>query len=196
MIRCFVAFDLDAAVRRRLADMQARLRAALAREAVRWVRTEGIHLTLKFLGDRTQEQVEDIRRTLADWAAEGAPLDLEVVGAGAFPDLRRPRVLWAGVKDDTNRLAGWVHRLEADLAKLDVRPEDRPFSPHLTLARLRDPLSAPSLGALRTAVEGLSQEPSVGMTALSVGLFRSELRPSGAVYTILANETLGRGENP
>lgn len=193
MIRSFIAIDLNPDVRRRLSATQDLLREVLPKEPIRWVRPDGIHLTLKFLGDQPPDRIESIQARLRDWAGEGTPLDLRIGGAGAFPDASRPRVVWVAVEEPSGRLQEWVDRLEAGLEGLGIRREERPFQPHLTLGRIKDRLSPSGLAALTKQLAALQGESMVDLHVETVCLFRSELRPSGAVYTILATAHLGRG---
>ncbi|HSB90951.1 MAG TPA: RNA 2',3'-cyclic phosphodiesterase [Anaerolineales bacterium] len=192
MIRSFIAIDLTPDVRRGLGAAQQKLRAALEDEPIRWVRPEGIHLTLKFLGDQPPDRIERIGDVLSQWAQGGSPLDLEIGSAGAFPDMARPRVLWVGVHEPSGRLVEWVDRLEKGLEGLGIRKEDRPFHPHLTLARVKERLTPRGLETLRGHLESLKGERIGEQRAEAATLFRSDLRPSGAVYTVLLAAPLGR----
>jgi len=192
VIRSFIAIDLTPDVRRGLGAAQQKLRAALEDEPIRWVRPEGVHLTLKFLGDQPPDRIERIGDVLSRWAQGGSPLDLEIGSAGAFPDLARPRVLWVGIREPSGRLVEWVDRLENGLEGLGIRREDRPFFPHLTLARVKDRLTPRGLETLRGHLEGLKGERIGEQRAEAVTLFRSDLRPAGAVYTVLLTAPLGR----
>ena len=126
------------------------------------------------------------------WRARpGAPpIPLGLAGAGCFPNLDRPRVLWVGIGGDTAGLARLQRDVEAQLAGLGYRPEARAFSPHLTLARMRDTAMPEDLRRLGQAMRVLAV-PATAFTAESVALIRSDLRPAGAVYTTLAALTLG-----
>lgn len=194
MIRCFIAIDLDPDVRRRLGDVQDRLRAALRGEPLRWVPPDGVHLTLKFLGDQPADHIEAIRQVLSAWASAAAPFELEVAGAGAFPDTARPRVVWVGVREPSGRLPGWVDRLEALLEPLGVRPEGRPYQAHLTLGRVKDRLTPGGLQSLQQELGALDEQAIANLHVEDVILFRSELRPAGAEYSALATSHLGRAE--
>ena len=191
MIRCFIAIDLDPDVRRRLGDVQDRLRSTLPGEPLRWVRPDGVHLTLKFLGDQPADRLESIRQILSAWASDAAPLDLQIAGAGAFPDSARPRVVWVGVHEASGRLPGWVDGLEALLEPLGVRCEGRPYQPHLTLGRVKDRLTPAGLQGLQQELSALDQKTIASFHVEEVILYRSELRPAGAVYSPLATAQLG-----
>jgi 2'-5' RNA ligase len=180
--RLFVALEPPDLVRRRLAALADELRRAAGRagDDVRWVAPENIHLTLQFLGAVPEERVPAVEAALRDTAAAaGRPLSLALRGAGGFPNARRPRVLWAGLEGDVAPLAALAVELGARLAKLGFPPEDRPFSPHLTLGRARDGRGAPGLaGALAAA----AQVEATPWRASELVLFESHLSPRGPRY--------------
>jgi RNA 2',3'-cyclic 3'-phosphodiesterase len=177
-MRAFVAIDLAADVRAALAREQARLKAACARSRdLRWTRPEGLHLTLKFLAEIGTERVAAV---IASLHALGQfdPFPMEVKGFGYFPDARRPRVLWVGVEGPA-ALSELAARVETALAELGFARENRPFKPHLTLARFDRP-HAPT--ALTAAIDN-SPVGSFGRFEVSAFfLFESRLRPAGSEY--------------
>jgi RNA 2',3'-cyclic 3'-phosphodiesterase len=189
-LRLFVALDPPDAVRRRLAALQAEVKKGAGRAAseVKWVAAENIHLTLQFLGAVPEERVDDVKRAVADAAAVSTALDLEVRGTGGFPNARRPRVVWAGLAGDVERLTALVQGLGAHLAPLGFPPEERPFSPHLTLGRAREPRGAPGLAA---AIAQAAELPSAPWRASDVVLFQSHLSPMGARYEAVLRAPLG-----
>jgi 2'-5' RNA ligase len=188
--RLFVALEPPEPVRRRLALLAAELRRGAGRAAdeVRWVEAEKIHLTLQFLGAVPEERVGAVAEAVrAAAAAAGRPLSLEVKGAGGFPNARRPRVVWAGLAGDLEPLAALVQDLGRRLAPLGFPPEERPFSPHLTLGRARDRRGAPGLaGALAHA----AQADGAPWRAGEVALVESHLSPKGPRYEAIARFAL------
>lgn len=191
LIRAFVAVDLPEELRIRLGELIDRLSARIGRGTVRWVRPQGIHLTLKFLGDVGAARTEEIAGAVRSVTERHRPFQVEVGGVGCFPGPGRPRVLWVGVKEPAGALAKLQGEVEAGLAALGFPREDRPFSPHLTLARVRreaSPVEAAKAGAF---VAGLPSEILGEVEVGRVTLFRSELRPAGPVYTALAVANLG-----
>ena len=189
-LRLFVALEPPDLVRRRLAALQERLKAAAGRHAgdVKWVAVENVHLTLQFLGAVPEERVEAVKEAVAAAASETSPLHLELRGAGGFPNARRARVLWAGVSGEVAPLAGLVSSLGRLLGPLGFPPEERAFSAHLTLGRARDPRGAPGLAAaLAQAADG----PGAPWRASEVVLFQSHLSPRGPRYEALARAPLG-----
>jgi 2'-5' RNA ligase len=164
-------------VRECLAAQIERLRP-LARD-VAWVGRDNLHLTLRFLGGIDASLVDRVATTLAEAAAGVAAFDLEVRDLGAFPAGTRPRVLWAGIGAGAAETSALAARLDATLAPLGFASESRPFSAHVTLARVRTPRPNPPLAAaLHGAVFGRQHVDHAS-------LMRSELSPRGARYTEL-----------
>jgi 2'-5' RNA ligase len=188
--RLFVALDPPEPVRRRLAALGVDLRRAASRaaDAVRWVPPENVHLTLQFLGAVPEERVADVEAAVRAAASVARPLSLEVRGAGGFPNARRPRVVWAGLGGDVAPLAALARDLGRRLAPLGFAPEERPFSPHLTLGRARDGRGAPGLaGALARAAEA----DGTPWRVAEVVLVESHLSPGGPRYEVVARAPLG-----
>lgn len=188
MIRAFIAIRLSPAILAALEDVQDRLKQDLPSGLVRWVRPEGIHLTLQFLGDTPAARLEPIAAALAAACAPYAPFHLALQGTGCFPNQRRPRVVWVGVGEPSGALARLQHDVERALAPLGFTPEDRSFTPHLTLGRVKggDPGALDALGAGIARVRVRAGE----MDVRSVHLIQSQLLPGGAVYTSLAEAPL------
>jgi 2'-5' RNA ligase len=178
-MRLFVAMDIPEDVRRSLAALTAKLRPA-CRDA-RWVRIEGLHVTLKFIGETSPEQTEAIKTALASIPLR-APIPISFRGLGFFPDERRPHVLWAGIKTVTE-LADLAAAVETALEPLGIPRGVHAFSPHLTLARLDTPRV---LAALQDAVKNASRLAFGRATAEEFHLYQSVLKPGGAEYTRLA----------
>jgi len=187
-MRCFVAIELPDAVRRRLADLQARL-ADLGR-AVRWTRPESIHLTLKFLGEVPDGQVSEVCTLARQIAEKYYAFDLEVAGTGCFP-LRGPvRIVWIGVSQPSPLLLNCQADCEAGYAELGFEAENRAYSPHLTIGRVNDP----SVGQrIRQALREFETFSAGGFTAHELTVFQSVLRPGGSIYTPLARAAFRPG---
>jgi 2'-5' RNA ligase len=184
-MRLFVALNLPDQVRLALWTAAAPVRELGL--AVRWVRPEGIHVTLKFLGDVPESREPDLRAALGRAAAGGPALPLVVAGFGAFPGLNRPRVIWAGLGPDS-LLQGLQRRVEEQFVPLGFPREDRPFRPHLTLGRAaRDARPEPCDGLEETLL-GLRHEEATVVAA--VDLMQSVLQPGGAVYQLRHSERL------
>lgn len=186
-MRLFIALDIPEDVRKSLAALVAKLRAA--GRSARWTRVEGLHVTLKFIGEAPAESAENIRFALAA-IAPSAPIAIEFRGTGFFPNERRPRVLWAGVLAGPE-LAELASAVEAALEPLGIAPETRAFSPHLTLARFDAPRG---LDPLRAAIEKAGPLEFGRTTAREFHLYQSVLKRGGAEYTRLATFSFGGRE--
>lgn len=189
--RLFVALVPPDAVRRRIAAQAAALKAAAGRaaDAVRWVPAANLHLTLQFLGAVPGERVAAVEAAVREAAAgAAAPIALDVGGPGGFPNARRPRVLWLGLSGDVGPLGAAVADLGRRLGALGFPPEARPFSPHLTVGRARDPRGAPGLGG---ALAGLAGGATVPWRVTDLVLFESHLSPAGPRYEALLRAPLG-----
>ena len=183
-VRAFIAVEMDAALERGLAEVQRRLKEQVDLP-VRWIRTEGIHLTLKFLGDVDAGEIERIEQGLARATASVRPFWISLGRVGGFPSLAKPRVLWVSLEGDLEALAECQRRVEAEMKGLGFPAEERAFQPHLTLGRVRQ--GGPRGAGLDPArLAGLGDLPEVRQRVEGVSLMRSELKPTGAAYTRLA----------
>jgi 2'-5' RNA ligase len=178
-MRLFVALDIPEDVRNSLAALVSNLRPSC--QSARWVRIEGLHVTLKFIGETSPVKAAKIRTALASIPSR-APIPINFRGLGFFPNERRPRVLWAGIEAGPD-LAALAAAVETALGALGIAREERPFSPHLTLARF-DTLRG--LDALHSAMEQVVQLEFGTATATEFHLYQSVLKPGGAEYTRLA----------
>jgi RNA 2',3'-cyclic 3'-phosphodiesterase len=185
-VRLFVALDIPAEVRRAIGEMIARLRDVT--RGARWVRAEGVHVTLKFIGEMPARQVAAIEEALRE-AHVAAPVEAKFHGAGFFPNERHPRVFWAGVEASPN-LEELARDVDQRLSHLGIAAEAREFRPHLTLARFK---SEDGLPRLREEIKKLDPLDFGSMRASEFYLFQSELGPGGAKYTKLANFPFGGG---
>ena len=180
-MRSFLALDPPEEILQEIGKVQNRLQKLLHGD-IRWVRPEGIHLTLKFFGDISENDVANIA-TVVERAVEGVkPFTLAIGGAGVFPDQHRPRVLWLGMNGDVPRLLIFQKELERSLQLVGFAPEERPFRPHLTLGRIKSPKG---LTGLARVLEKGEEYAAGRFIASGLGLFQSELTPRGAVYTRL-----------
>jgi 2'-5' RNA ligase len=203
-VRAFIAIELSTDVLAQIGRLQARVRQDLPPGLVRWTRPEGIHLTLKVLGDVETEHLPEIKRALCGACASHTPFALRVGALGCFPNPRRPRVLWVGVEESGERLAQLQRDVERALVPLGYPTDRRGYHPHLTLGRIKTPRNAASrpnrkqaagLEALGDYVERASKRGAAKRGASGRGeairvedvhLMRSELLPGGAVYSALA----------
>ena len=189
-LRLFIAIELTEALRTSLAALQNDLKRQLSPRVVRWTNPDGIHLTLKFLGDTPADRVEAIARAMEAAAVSFAPFSFTVAGFGCFPNLRRAKVLWVGLPEMPKALAGLQRATDLHLTRLGFDKETRSFSPHLTLGRVNKDISR----ADREKLVGVVAQAQVGVLGtvpvLETVLFQSDLRPGGAVHTALARAML------
>lgn len=190
-IRSFIAIELPEEVRSGLRRLQAELRSA-GHAFVKWVAPESIHLTLKFLGNISVEKVAAITAVMEEAGQGASSFQLKIGGLGAFPNLRRPRVLWLGIAGETDRLVVLQRRIDDGLVALGFAREIRPFTPHLTLARLRQGTSPRDQQTFGELVMKTPLEASYEVSVNSLSLMRSQLLPGGAVYSRLAEVKLKR----
>jgi 2'-5' RNA ligase len=191
-IRAFVAIHLPDSMRMAVGEEIANLQKLLPEGAIRWARPNGIHLTLKFLGYVPPGEIEKAKSVVESVAKNHPPFTFEVGTLGCFPNRRRPRVLWVGVHEPSGLLAELHSTLESQFEHLGFEREDRPFHPHLTLGRTKRQAARSTTHALAEALEPVEIEVLGQVPADELRLYRSDLKPSGAVYTVLAAAEFGR----
>jgi 2'-5' RNA ligase len=191
MLRTFIAVPLPEEALRGCSSKAHALERALGPLAsrVRFARAEGIHLTLKFLGATPEDDTSSIVEALARAAASIRAFPMAFAGLAGFPSLSRPRVVFLEASAGAKSLVALAQRVEEEVAPLGFPTEQRRFTPHLTLARVKDPGFAPRIGALlaRASVDA----PDARCEAKSIALFASRLHPAGASYRSLAHVPLG-----
>jgi len=186
LIRSFLAIELPKPILRKIEEVQGDLRST--RADVRWVNPEKIHLTLKFFGNIEESRIEPIFKSIEEPIRNTLPFSLEVRGVGAFPHLRNPRVIWMGLVDGREALVSFQKQIETQLEKIGFQPEDRPFHPHLTLGRMK---SSRGKEELVGRIERHKEEEFGDFQVERVILFKSDLKPSGPIYTLLKEIKLG-----
>jgi 2'-5' RNA ligase len=188
-IRSFIAIELPEAVKTGLQQLQTELTLP-SYSFVKCVAPEGIHLTLKFLGNVSSQKISDITRVMEQASRGVSAFQLQLTEVGAFPNMRRPRVVWVGIKGEVDKLIGWQQRLDDGLVPLGFAKEARPFTPHLTLARLRDNCSPADILTFGEMLGKARVEVDYKFTVANLNLMRSQLLPTGAVYSQLAEVKL------
>ena len=181
-VRSFIAIELPDELRRELVKLEARLKSAEP-PGIKWVDPYGIHLTLKFLGNIAVDRIEEITGAIAQ-AAEGiAPFHLAVKDLGVFPNLRRPQVAWVGMSGETDKLCQLQKQIESHLTRLGFAAESRSFTPHLTLARLRNQVSPQERQKFGQLIASTSFEAVATIEVDTICLMRSQLTREGAIYS-------------
>ena len=178
-IRAFIAIELPQSLQQKLAGVQEELRPL--REHISWTKTGNIHFTLKFLGEVESDKIPGIAVALNGIAGESASFAFSVRAVGAFPSIKRARVLWAGIADDTGGLSDLAKKIDEALIHFGFSRENRKFAPHLTLGRVKAPLS-------NSFIQVFQQLRFDGgdVAADRIVLFKSDLKPTGAIYSPLA----------
>jgi len=180
-MRVFIAISLPDSILRAIGNAQDRFRRSGF--DIRWVRREGIHLTLKFLGEVDRPDLEKVPDAMERACMGFSCFSLQGAGVGVFPDLKRPRVIWTGISGDAEILKNLHAKLDSELKGVGFPKETRPFKGHLTLGRVKGPLDK---AKFRSALEDLSDFATESFLVDSLVLYQSTLRPQGAVYTRLA----------
>jgi len=185
-IRSFIAIELDEEIKHGLASLIEKLEASGA--DVKWVKPENIHLTLKFLGHVSKEKINGIKRILDNAKDIFKPFRINLSGLGAFPKLSYPRVMWVGLEDAENNSKEIYDFLEKELEKIGFQKEKRPFSPHLTIGRVKSPKNREPL---KSNIENLKNSLTNALDVNHITLFQSTLTPGGPIYTPLYKARLG-----
>jgi len=187
-IRAFIAIELPDAVKRELGQLEAQLKSG-KQSWVKWVDPNSIHLTLKFLGNITSNSIVEITRAIEEAARGIPPFQLEVKGVGVFPNLKRVQVVWVGLSGEVDKLSQLQQRLESTLEHLGFAPERRKFTPHLTVARVRDQASGEERQRFGQLIAGTSFDGGT-IKVEAINLMRSQLTREGAIYSRISSVRL------
>jgi len=185
-IRSFLAIDLPDEIKENLRKIQNRLKPLMAGIGgdVRWIKAEAIHLTLQFFGYINADEIALISEIVKKNVDGITPFMLNLGSPGAFPAITRPRVIYLGLEGETDTLCRLQDRIVTDLAEIGFKKEKRPFTSHLTLGRLKSSTKLPGIEEVFHKITGLAKG---SFTVNGLKLYRSDLRPDGAVYTVLEN---------
>jgi len=190
-VRSFIAIELPDGLKLELSQLEARLKLG-EQPWVKWVDPHSIHLTLKFLGNVAVNRLGDITGAM-EAAAQGIPpFSLEVKELGVFPNLRRAQVAWVGISGEVDKLSQLQQRIEANLSPLGFAPESRPFTPHLTLARLRNQASPDERQRFGQLIVSTKFESAHAIKVDAINLMRSQLTREGAIYNRISSVGLGK----
>ena len=178
-------------MRMELAEHIAYLKQDVPPRMVRWVRPDGIHLTLKFLGDVPIDTIDQISPILKSICNKHTPFIVEVSEFGCFPNFRRPRILWIGVQDLSAQLSDLHAEIESGLSKLGFERETRRFHPHLTIGRVKRIRDQTESQRLAAVLEDMKIADIGQLHVKEISLMKSDLKPTGAVYSRLVAAQLG-----
>ena len=191
LLRCFLAIELPAPLQDAIHASTEQARRGLGSDLVRWVASHNVHLTLKFLGDTAPPGIHLIEAALNAEAPQYKAFDVLIRGFGAFPSDRKPRVLWVGMSAPP-ALTSLQRELDVATARLGYDSEEREFSPHLTVGRVRQNINAAGLQRIRDVLEQTSVGELGSLRVDAVHLFKSELEATGSVYTKLCTAFLAK----
>jgi len=178
--RTFIAVDTSAEIRKTLQQVQDHLKACDCN--IKWVKPKNIHLTLKFLGDVNPKIIIDVQNVLNEIASKSEHFVTELTQLGAFPSIHRPRILWAGLKDDNKNIVRLVTLLESKLGTIGFKKESKPFSPHITIGRIRSPRN---LKTLTQELADYSIPIDILQSIQKITLYKSTLTSSEPIYEVL-----------
>ena len=184
-MRTFIAIEIPEEIKKEMAKVQDELKRSGADAG--WTRPEGIHLTLKFLGEVPEAKIEEIKNALVQAAEATSRFRLKITGAGAFPNPKNPRVVWLGVSGDIDKLSALQGSVEESMTAMGFDREERAFSPHLTLARIK--YLRPRY-SWQTAIDSIKDIKLAEFDVDHVSLMKSDIKPSGAVYTEIGRARL------
>ena len=182
-MRAFIAIDVSDEIKEAIAKVEAHLRYAAA--DVKWVRPETVHLTIKFLGEINEEKAKEAGRILDKIAGKVRPFELGIKDVGAFPGVTSPRVIWVGLGKGAAESTALAGEVDEALSKIGYEKESRPFSPHLTIGRVKSPKNKEKLKEKIVSAVGLNLPATKSCEASSVILYQSTLTPQGSIYTKL-----------
>ena len=193
VIRAFIAVNLSQEILERIDQVSNELRSSLKDIPIRWVPIENIHLTLKFLGNVSTANLEILKDILGKVVSNHHECDISVGGIGAFPKPHNPRVIWIGM-EVPQELVSLQKNIEIETARLGYSREHRPFSPHLTFGRVSRNASTQDVHAIADLLETYKVGFLGAARLKTVYLFRSDLKPDGAVYTPIFSAALEESE--
>ncbi|RJP58722.1 MAG: RNA 2',3'-cyclic phosphodiesterase [Candidatus Auribacter fodinae] len=179
-IRLFIAFCLSADILNAIDHFISNNQSL---HGIRWVKTENIHLTLKFLGNIAIKRVPKICKALDSLASEFSPFSIAITGVGCFPNQKKPRVIWAGVDKNAPLTEKIASKLDAILHEIGFEKEQRPFQPHITIGRVKDPKEFSATSHFNSMIQKAQNAKFGECEMTKISLIQSILRPEGPVYT-------------
>jgi len=184
LIRAFIAVELPGELKQELAALETQLKKN-SPPVVKWVDPESIHITLKFLGETSDAVIDELLLAMGESVAGVSPFKLEVGKIGAFPAVDRPQVIWVGISGDMEKLAQLQKNLEQNTEQLGFKRESRPFSPHLTLGRVREGARVKEIQRIGKLLNETPFTAKHNIEAHEINLLKSQLTRAGAIHTII-----------
>jgi len=191
LLRAFIAIEVPTQVCDSIHKQTTRLRQTLGNDFIRWIPTQNLHLTLKFLGDTASSHLEFLKQMLLREADSHPQFDMQLGAVGAFPGLRNPRMLWVGIHAPSD-LASLQRGIEMGASRLGYKAEARAFSPHLTIGRVRQNARLTDLQKIRATLDSMQFGNIATARVDSVHLFKSDLQSDGSIYTKLFSAPLSK----
>ena len=185
-LRCFISLELPEELKKNIYGYIEKLKAAGA--DVKWIPPENLHLTLKFLGDTTEELLKSINERLISLSKSHDRFSLQISGAGVFPNIKYPRVIWLGVRD-SEEIIKLQHDIDESMAGLGFEKDDKQFTPHLTVGRMK---SLKNMGLLIKELATLKETDFGKIEVINIALMKSELKPGGAEHFKLNEISIGK----
>ena len=189
LIRAFIAVELPAELKKELSELEGRLKKN-SPPVVKWVDPKNIHITLKFLGEISEDNIDELMLAIEESAQGIQPFQLEVSEVGAFPNLERVQVLWVGVKGELEKITRLQKSIELNTEQLGFPRESRDFSPHLTLGRVRDETRPNERQRLGKLLADTSFTALHNVNVDAINLMKSQLTPTGPIYTCIGSVKL------
>lgn len=187
-MRTFIAIELPQDIKDILGRLQDKLKKCGA--DVKWVKSDNIHLTLKFLGEIEEEKLNEINRIIEDIAKDKPEFKVALFELGAFPNVNHPKIIWVGIKDANNEIELIAEELEEKLESLGIPKEERKFSAHITIGRIKSQLNLNKLTEALNILRDEFLKEDLGFTVAKITVFKSTLNPSGPLYEHLKEVNL------
>ncbi len=191
MLRTFIALDFPEAILQKADKIISYFKGKTPPRALRWVAIDNLHLTIKFLGDVPENNIDQIKSTIIQTVKRIPPCQISVRGFGMYPDARRPRVVWLGIDHDAG-IINLHDALDGALTSINIKPEKRPFSPHLTIARVSRRADEKVVKSIGATLSKFKVDSLGSMTIQEVVLYKSDLTPKGPIYAKLLSAPLDK----
>ena len=190
-MRTFIAVDFQTEILTKIERIIDYLRTQTPVDALKWVKRDNLHLTLKFIGEISPDKIYQVKALMAEALLSSTAFAVEVKGLGMYPNANNPRVVWLGIENGSG-LVDTHKRLNNILSQVNIKPDTRPFSPHLTIARVKKN-ALPNQVKLVGGTLSQFKVGSLGITRVeNIRLYQSELTPQGSIYTPLTTIALNQ----